>query len=497
MFNVRIGAAHGRWQACHVILPRSLAGTEVRIDAFSQIKAAHIGFGTPYYRTDYPIPGLHFARLATATSISLLYLILLFFPGFNLLRHGVTKLRFDDRLSVTLIVTLLICFLLFFVSSFAPTLGKIIVFAWLLLAFCWVMAEARGRSHRAGFRQRYLLLILAACLTVFQAAFVFSFGTVSVGYSSNYVFSPASWSTDNQIPPETAILLTRGLPLSEWPFAPWKLSDKTPLLACLLYPIAVVLGCFPGLPRSPLGNMVLQTCGFGLLNLWIIPAWTLFRRLRFTQKDCLLACLFTAATPFVFFNSIYVWPKMLAGTLCLTRFLYLPARSDHRQKPGIRWQILVSGISADLAIMAHSGIILAVAAVYAGGAIIGRHACKLKGSPRSARFTGVEHKSESTAGSLDMHAAREQNELQFKNIPNLENSCMLRIKLFHTKDRRRAASRAMDLVLPLSLALPCKTMGFLTRTPGCYPKTSPSADGKCAFVLTPTELRENIMTASG
>jgi hypothetical protein len=374
MFTVPIGASHLRWQACHVILPGSLAGAEVRINAFSRSKAAYIGFGTPYYRFDYSLPGLNFARFVTATSIALLYLILLFFPVFHLLSHRVTTLRFYDRLSVALIVTSFVCFLLFFVSYFAPTLGKIVVFAWLLLALCWVTWGAR--THDTCLRRRCLLLILAGCLLVFQAAFVFSFRTVSVDYSSNYIFSPASWSTDNQIPPETAMLLARGLPLSEWPFAPWKLSDRPPLLACLLYPIAVVLGCFPALPRSPLGSMIMQTCGFGVLNLWIIPAWTLFRRLRFTQKDCLLACLFTAATPFVFFNSIYIWPKMLSGTLCLTQLLYLPRRSDNWQNPGSRWRILVSGISAGLAIVAHTGIILAVAAVYAG-AMIGRHVCKL------------------------------------------------------------------------------------------------------------------------
>src|SRR5205085_9430172 len=103
----------------------------------------------------------------------------------------------------------------------------------LLLTFRSGWGKARLSDHP--------WLLAAVLLTVFQACFVFSFATVSPLYSANYLFYPAGWSTDNQIPLTVSQILASGSSLGEVTFGPWKVSDRTPLLACLLFPAVTLL----------------------------------------------------------------------------------------------------------------------------------------------------------------------------------------------------------------------------------------------------------------
>src|SRR4029077_19877585 len=190
-------------------------------------------------------------------------------------------------------------------------------------------------------------------------------------------FYQASWSTDNQIPTTTAQLLAQGTVLSEWPFGSWRFSDRTPLLASLLYPAAVVTRDFAGhfdrgqellllrqfvriLTRDFAGHldrgvesMFSQICGFGILNCWLLPAWILFRRVRFQGQECVLASLLLAATPFIFFNTVYIWPKLLTATFCLAQYLYLVPLSRESDPPYCLRSVL-GGTAAGLAILSHA-----------------------------------------------------------------------------------------------------------------------------------------------
>jgi hypothetical protein len=185
----------------------------------------------------------------------------------------------------------------------------------------------------------------------------------SVHFAANYLFYPASWSTDNQIPPTTARLLAQGTVLSEWPFGSWRLSDRTPLLASLLYPAAVVTRDFAGHLDRSVENMIPQICGFGILNCWLVPAWIIFQRLRFRLRERILASLLLAATPFIFFNSLYIWPKLLTATFCLAQYLYLVPLLREASPPQ-RLKPVLGGTAAALAILSHAAGAVAVFGVF-------------------------------------------------------------------------------------------------------------------------------------
>jgi hypothetical protein len=360
-FWIRDGAAHTKWQPFTLSLPKSLTNTPVRLIAFSKSTQTYVGVGTPYFRTNRVLPGLAFSKIFSAVCLSVAYLVLLFFPLFYWLSRSKTA-ALTERLLNCFVLTSLLSFSLFFLAFYFPSVGRFVAHMWLLLSGLLLARIAITRSYlRWSGTPNYCLLILVA-LTVCQGLFLFSFNMVSVHYAANYLFYPASWSTDNQIPTTTARLLAHGTVLSEWAFGFWRLSDRTPLLTSLLYPAAVVMKDVAGHVGGDVDSMILQICGFGIQNCWLLPAWIVFRRLRFNRQECLLASLLLAATPFIFFNSVYIWPKLLTATFCLAQYLYLiplPREPD----PPDALKSSLGGAAAALAILSHAASDVAVLGV--------------------------------------------------------------------------------------------------------------------------------------
>jgi hypothetical protein len=405
-FWIRDGAAQLEWQPFTLSLPKSLTNTPVRLIAFSKSTQAYVGVGTPYFRTNRALPGLAFSKIFSPVFLSVAYLLLLFFPPFYWFNRF-KAFAPTERVLASFVLTSVLALPLFFLAFYFPAAGRLFAHLWLLLSGLLLCKTAITRSYRRwSGTPNYCLFILVA-LTVFQGLFLFSFNMVSVHYAANYLFYPASWSTDNQIPTTTARLLAQGTIVSEWPFGPWRLSDRTPLLASLLYPAAVVTRDFAGhfdrgqellllrqfarivtrdfashIDRGVEG-MIPQICGFGILNCWLLPAWIIFRRLRFKRQECVLASLLLAGTPFVFFNSVYIWPKLLSATFCLAQYLYLvPSRRGSLDPPG-HLRAALGGTAAALAILSHAGSAVAVLAVFIA-VIHARHLRRRGLSPNSA-----------------------------------------------------------------------------------------------------------------
>ena len=307
-FWINAGAAYGRWQAVAIKVPKTLTHTPVRLIAYSDVEGIYVGTGTPYHRLNSALPWLPFSRTFSSVLFASCYVLLLFFPAFYLFgRH--TRLTSVGTLLPALVLTSLAALALFYICHVSPSLARALARLWLLGGGALIIFALRrnwGRKWRTG----HAVILVAVLLTVFQACFVFSFATVSVLYSANYLFYPASWSTDNQLPITVAQVMAKGSPIGEVDFGPWKISDRTPLLACLLFPAATILRHFSLQTYTGTEGMVLQMCCFGIQNSWVLPVWVLLRQLRLREKNCVVALLLLAATPFIFFNTVYVWPKL-------------------------------------------------------------------------------------------------------------------------------------------------------------------------------------------
>ena len=367
-YHVGPGAAHEFWFPFTVRVPDSLVNTPVRIVAFGDSPHVLIGVGTPYYQTNRSPPGVAFSKIFTGTLFSLSYLVLALFPFFYLSAR-LNKFTPIGNMMAGILLAGLAAFGLWFCAYHLPAAGRLITYLWLAISLVIIAYHLFAGSRRLRWPSVNMPLVLVIVLTLVQALFVFSLKIVSTNYSANYLFYPASWSTDNQIPTTTAQLLADGSLFSKWPFFPWVVSDRTPLLAAMLYPVAVVLRDVSGFVGPAAANMILQTCGFGLQNLWVVPAWWLFREARLSFASCIAGSVLVAGTAFTFFNSIYVWPKLLSATFCLGQYLFSPHRTTRRAGAS-RWMgVAACGSSAALAMLSHGGAVFAVAAIFVIAAV--------------------------------------------------------------------------------------------------------------------------------
>jgi len=131
----------------------------------------------------------------------------------------------------------------------------------------------------------------------------------------------------------------------------WLFSDRPPLqtgLVLLQWP----LWGHPGTAYQFLSS--------GLQDAWLPAVWVVLRVRELPVRRVLVVVLAMAATGAVFFNSIFVWPKMLAGALALAAFAILVSRSALD-----RWQgagVLVACL-ATLSMLAHGGTAFAIIAL--------------------------------------------------------------------------------------------------------------------------------------
>jgi hypothetical protein len=158
---------------------------------------------------------------------------------------------------------------------------------------------------------------------------------------------------DNQIPMLFAMRVAAHLPLSGYLLpGKWMFSDRPPLqtgFALLQWPLwhsNVQLG------YEPLG-----TC---LQLSWLPGLWTVLRVRGFGARRAGLTVLMAATTGAIFFNSVYVWPKMLAGGLTLAALAILVSRDDQDRRPGA-WLLAV--VLVVLGMLAHGGTVFAVIAL--------------------------------------------------------------------------------------------------------------------------------------
>jgi hypothetical protein len=208
----------------------------------------------------------------------------------------------------------------------------------------------RGGLRAAGLSVP-LLLALALGLAFTGLAFIQGDGTAQHAVS---LISSRYWRTrDNTIPLLLAARVAAHARLSGHLVGDWLYSDRPPLqsgFALLQWPL------WRGYDRQP----AYQLLATGLSTSWLPALWVVLRVRGVGQWRTLVVVLATALTGFVFLNTVYVWPKMLAGALALAALAIVVSRdpADRRLASGIVAVALVT-----LGMLAHGGTAFAVLAL--------------------------------------------------------------------------------------------------------------------------------------
>lgn len=156
---------------------------------------------------------------------------------------------------------------------------------------------------------------------------------------------------DNEIPFLFASRVAAHQSLQGFLYGDWLSSDRPPLQTGL------ILLQWPLWGNRATANQLLSS---GLQNAWLPAVWVVLRVRGLSVRRVLVVVLSTAATGAVFLNSVYAWPKMLAGALALAAFAILVSHSASDRWPGAG--VLVACLAA-LSMLTHGGTAFAVIAL--------------------------------------------------------------------------------------------------------------------------------------
>lgn len=299
----------------------------------------------------------------TILKVALLFAVLIL-PGYCILRRFAEKRVERDQAFIlaapATVVLLGLIFVVLFALS-APGWVHQIVY---VLAIIGAGALAIGRKVR-----KDIAGLSGAC----QAGLLFAFlsALISVCYvaTADHIHPavaiqgfpevarrnpPLPMGEDNGIQYYAGLTFARHLDADaltpSWGGDIWKISDRPPLLGTL-YAIELLA---TGSSDNPL-YWNYELLGIVLNSLYLIPLYLLLARLF---RDRRMAGWIAAAVllnTFVFINTWYTWPKLMAMYFVLTAVFYVLARDGFRRRDA-----LVTGICCGLAALSHGGAVLSL-----------------------------------------------------------------------------------------------------------------------------------------
>ena len=204
------------------------------------------------------------------------------------------------------------------------------------------------RKLDAGGREALRALILPALLTGAAALLVLSMGFLYEGDSSPLDTPVRRFS--QQLPPDNEIpfLFAERLREGHVPrplIGDWLSSDRPPLQT------GIVLSEYAFMQRKDWGYTVLSAI---LQSLWVLGTWSVLRSFRVDRRAAAIALAVTLFSGFVFVNTFFVWPKLLAAAflLALTAYLHEIEQGRVRAGSGPCW---MAGSLGAFALLAHGG----------------------------------------------------------------------------------------------------------------------------------------------
>ncbi len=204
-------------------------------------------------------------------------------------------------------------------------------------ALAWLLARPPGRRM---LRQLDVAVPLALVLLI--ALFYNSAGTSCLDAADiPCVIGGPTW--DNALPQFFADHLAMGQP--RLLVGDWLGSDRPPLQS------GIALSLSPLTRGVPFAKVSYQLLGSLLQCLWVAGLWAVARRMRLSTAAIAVMVALCTFTGFFYYNSIYVWPKLLAAFFGLIGFFLVVAEP----RRVLYWALAGAFFAAGM--LSHSGIV--------------------------------------------------------------------------------------------------------------------------------------------
>ncbi|MGK5090506.1 hypothetical protein WDW89_00665 [Deltaproteobacteria bacterium TL4] len=354
-----------QWAPVALKLPENWKNSNVRIVAIdnAQKHRGWLGISTPYSIPSwslilFDLPDMDSFKIFPLYTLNF---ILFMIPGLvlslKLKEHGVYSSAFVVLGACG--VTAAIGYLSFWLYWIHPNLGRGLTIPVLL----WTMLRlSRSKSRKD------LESVLSQPDILYPLSIMYLVGLIYLAYlylqSANLGFDVINMASyrflytlpnDNIIPHLFAEKLYQGRdprPI----VGDWLSSDRPPLqtgLVLFLRPLAVLVG------EVKLHYQLTATLG---QCMWVPAVWSLCQAMKLSFEKILMVLAFLIFTGFFLLNSVYVWPKMLAGSLTIGTFLLLLNPLKNQEKI-TNLQVTTGALFAALSILTHGAAIFTLLAI--------------------------------------------------------------------------------------------------------------------------------------
>jgi hypothetical protein len=366
--NIADFDAGSRWMEQIIYLPPDWRGELIELHAVDRSTASGgwLGITEPYdpAMLSWQLPNVvlqWWGSVILAYFLSALFFAITGLASLSLVRRFIQfENSFVPLAGVALVA--LAGYAIFWIYWLNPTAGKIASYAFLALS----LARLSWLVHRGGWARVKNSLggwdALLPCLLTLLIGLLY-LGILCLWQSDDTLHFKAqrrffhySLPSDNEITQIFAEKLSAGQDPRAL-IGDWQSSDRPPLEAGgqLLYrPIFLALR-FDGDTADQIPGLLLQLS-------WVAAAWAFLRTAKFSLSQSAWIVASIAATGFLYSNSIYIWPKLLAAALSGGAFTLLLQRrqADSRPETG---RVIFAASMAGLAVLSHGGAIFALFAI--------------------------------------------------------------------------------------------------------------------------------------
>jgi hypothetical protein len=225
-------------------------------------------------------------------------------------------------------------------------------------ALAWLLAWPSGRRM---LRQMDVAVPLALVLVI---ALFYNAAVTSCldGVDIPCVIGEPTW--DNALPQYFAEHIAQGQP--RMLIGDWLGGDRPPLQS------GIVLSLSTLTRGVPFANVSYQLLGSLLQCLWVVGLWTVARRMRLSTAAIAVMIVMCTFSGFFYYNSIYVWPKLLAASFGLIGFCLLVTEPRRVLHWGLAGAFFAAGM------LSHSGIVFTLVPIGAVLLLFRRYRPSLK-----------------------------------------------------------------------------------------------------------------------
>src|SRR6516164_4022302 len=306
----------GEWNVAYIQVPSAFCGSDVQIIASSNAAHAdysYVGVGTPF-SVSRALYLAHSGFGAKALVVAGTWLLFgsIFLAGALCARGRIDRFGAGG---LAIGVAGMVVFLGGTVSAWgarAAAIGCVIVAFFVILGAVITDRASTTSIARANSIPLIAWLALALCLIAFMTGADNAAGR----WAANALFSPLSWSTDNELPIIFAQRFAHRTATTPMTLGGWYFDDRTPLLTTMIViPQTLLAEPLGSLLGSDFVSLAQSVAAITILALWMAALLWFASKLAVRHPSLFIAIV--AVSPFMFFNTVYTWGKLLGATYLL------------------------------------------------------------------------------------------------------------------------------------------------------------------------------------